>query len=43
MIYIKGPISGTPGTVVEIKDAFKNREKNEKYLNCPTFIPEEGK
>lgn len=39
---MKGAISGTPGSVVEIKDSIKKHEKNEEYLNYPTFIPEEG-
>ncbi|KRX05030.1 Translation protein, beta-barrel domain [Pseudocohnilembus persalinus] len=43
LIYVKGPVSGKPGTVVEIKDAVKQKIKNLQYLNYPTFIPEQGK
>lgn len=39
LIFVKGAVSGTPGTVVEIKDSVKKREDNASFLNFPTFIP----
>lgn len=28
---------------MRIKDSFKKQEKNEEFLNFPTFVPEQGK
>ena len=43
LIYVKGSIPGRAGNLVKIRDAIKAFEKNQEYLNCPTFIPEVGK
>ena len=42
LIFIKGAVPGKPGTVLYLKDAVKKVEKNEPYLNYPTFIPQPG-
>eukprot|EP01016_Furgasonia_blochmanni_P016782 TRINITY_DN1979_c0_g1_i1.p2 TRINITY_DN1979_c0_g1~~TRINITY_DN1979_c0_g1_i1.p2 ORF type:complete len:523 (+),score=131.34 TRINITY_DN1979_c0_g1_i1:118-1686(+) len=43
LIYVKGSVPGRAGTVVEIRDAHKMREKNLEFLNFPTFVKEDGK
>lgn len=39
MIYIKGSVQGPVGSIVRIRDAEYEAEKNEEFLNYPTFIP----
>ena len=33
---------GKPGSILKIKDSVKLTDKNEPYLNYPTFIPRSG-
>lgn len=42
LIYVKGNIPGTPGSVVELKDSVKKYDQNQQYINYPTFIPQEN-
>lgn len=43
LIYIKGSIPGNKKSMVLLRDAVKRRFEQFKLLQCPTFVPEEGK
>jgi len=42
LLYIKGAVQGTPGTVLYLRDSVKKVNKNEEFLNYPTFVPQPG-
>jgi len=43
LIFLIGTVPGKPGTWAEIKDSVFKVLENEKYLNHPTFVEEDGK
>lgn len=43
LIYVTGAVPGRRGNFLMIKDSYKKVDKNEIFLNYPTFIPEAGK
>lgn len=38
LVYIRGHVPGNPGSLVQIKDAYKKSTANESLLNFPTFV-----
>ncbi|EAR84738.3 50S ribosomal protein L3 (macronuclear) [Tetrahymena thermophila SB210] len=38
LVYIRGHVPGKPGSLVQIRDAFKKQVQNEQFLNFPTFV-----
>jgi len=42
LIYLRGPVPGKEGNLIELSDSFFKPEANEGILNYPTFVPKEG-